>query len=95
MEEQGMQEPQHADSNKPKVGTKGFKDFVRLIASTNPPKLILTLALILTLIQTTAGLIVPLMTKGLIDGLTTSALNKSVIFLLLGAFVIQAIASRH
>lgn len=33
------------------------------------------------------------MTKGLIDGLTTSALNKSVILLLLGAFVIQAIAS--
>ncbi|MEK3919277.1 ABC transporter ATP-binding protein [Paenibacillus sp. FSL K6-2393] len=88
-----MEEQQQAGHNEPKVGKKGFKDFVKLIASTNPPKLILILALILTLIQTTAGLIVPLMTKGLIDGLTTSALNKSVILLLLGAFVIQAIAS--
>ncbi|WP_063567719.1 ABC transporter ATP-binding protein [Paenibacillus sp. O199] len=90
-----MEEQQHSksNSNETKVGKKGFKDFVKLIASTNPPKVILFLALILTLIQTAAGLIVPLMTKGLIDGLTTSALNKSVIFLLLGAFVIQAIAS--
>ncbi|WP_339195157.1 ABC transporter ATP-binding protein [Paenibacillus sp. FSL P4-0176] len=88
-----MEEQQQTGQNEPKVGKKGFKDFVKLIASTNPPKLILILALILTLIQTTAGLIVPLMTKGLIDGLTTSALNKSVILLLLGAFVIQAIAS--
>ncbi|XOJ00223.1 ABC transporter ATP-binding protein [Paenibacillus polymyxa] len=88
-----MEEQQQAGHKEPMVGKKGFKDFVKLIASTNPPKLILILALILTLIQTTAGLIVPLMTKGLIDGLTTSALNKSVILLLLGAFVIQAIAS--
>lgn len=73
-------EEQMLESNEPKVGKKGFKDFVKLIASTNPPKLILILALILTLIQTTAGLIVPLMTKGLIDGLTASALNKSVIW---------------
>lgn len=88
-----MEEQQQAGQAESKIGKKGFKDFVKLIAATNPPKLILIIALILTLIQTTAGLIVPLMTKGLIDGLTMSALNKSVIFLLLGAFVIQAIAS--
>ncbi|MEO2206441.1 ABC transporter ATP-binding protein [Paenibacillus pabuli] len=88
-----MEEKEQTDRVEPKLGKKGFKDFVKLIASTEPPKLILIVALILTLIQTTAGLIVPLMTKGLIDGLTMSALNKSVIFLLLGAFVIQAIAS--
>lgn len=88
-----MEEKEQTDRVEPKLRKKGFKDFVKLIASTEPPKLILIVAMILTLIQTTAGLIVPLMTKGLIDGLTMSALNKSVIFLLLGAFVIQAIAS--
>jgi len=88
-----MQDTEQKKQTEPKLGKKGFKDFAKLIASTQPPKLILIVALILTLIQTTAGLIVPLMTKGLIDGLTMSALNKSVIIMLIGAFVIQAIAA--
>lgn len=88
-----MQDTEQNKQTEPKLGKKGFKDFAKLIASTQPPKLILIVALILTLIQTTAGLIVPLMTKGLIDGLTMSALNKSVIIMLIGAFVIQAIAA--
>lgn len=88
-----MQDTEQKKQTEPRLGKKGFKDFAKLIASTQPPKLILIVALILTLIQTTAGLIVPLMTKGLIDGLTMSALNKSVIIMLIGAFVIQAIAA--
>ncbi|MGM1021659.1 MAG: ABC transporter ATP-binding protein [Bacillota bacterium] len=71
----------------------GMGRFIKLIASAHPPKVILTIAMILTLVQTTAGLIVPLMTKGLIDGLTFSSLNRMVILGLLGAFVLQAVAS--
>ncbi|WP_025682170.1 ABC transporter ATP-binding protein [Paenibacillus maysiensis] len=71
----------------------GMGRFIKLIASAHPPKAILTIAMILTLVQTTAGLIVPLMTKGLIDGLTFSSLNRMVILGLLGAFVLQAVAS--
>ena len=45
-----MEEQHHlnSESDVTKVGKKGFKDFAKLIASTNPPKLILILALILT-----------------------------------------------
>ncbi|WP_025716947.1 ABC transporter ATP-binding protein [Paenibacillus sp. 1-18] len=71
----------------------GMGRFIKLIASAHPPKAILIIAMILTLVQTVAGLIVPLMTKGLIDGLTFSSLNRMVIFGLLGAFVLQAVAS--
>ncbi|WP_226003487.1 ABC transporter ATP-binding protein [Paenibacillus sp. BJ-4] len=71
----------------------GMGRFIKLIASAHPPKAILTIAMILTLVQTIAGLIVPLMTKGLIDGLTFSSLNRMVILGLLGAFVLQAVAS--
>ncbi|MGG4221481.1 ABC transporter ATP-binding protein [Paenibacillus jamilae] len=71
----------------------GMGRFIKLIVSAHPPKAILTIALILTLIQTIAGLIVPMMTKGLIDGLTFSSLNRMVIIGLIGAFVLQAVAS--
>lgn len=95
--EHHLQQDEQQDWKKDKTNKRpdkaGMRRFVKLIASAHPPKTILTIALILTLVQTMAGLIVPLMTKGLIDGLTFSSLNRMVIFGLLGAFVLQAAAS--
>lgn len=95
--EHHLQQDEQQDWKKDKTTKRpdkaGMRRFVKLIASAHPPKTILTIALILTLVQTMAGLIVPLMTKGLIDGLTFSSLNRMVIFGLLGAFVLQAAAS--
>ncbi|KAF6562238.1 ABC transporter ATP-binding protein [Paenibacillus sp. EKM202P] len=95
-EHHGRQDEQE-DRTKEKPGKRpdkaGMGRFIKLIASAHPPKAILIIALILTLIQTIAGLIVPMMTKGLIDGLTFSSLNRMVIIGLLGAFVLQAVAS--
>ncbi|MDO7908101.1 ABC transporter ATP-binding protein [Paenibacillus sp. JX-17] len=82
-----------AVKEQPVIGKKGLVAFARLITDSKPPRVILTIALLLTLVQTIAGLIVPLITKGLIDGLTQSALNRTVIIGLIGAFVLQAIAS--
>ncbi|MDN4084227.1 ABC transporter ATP-binding protein [Paenibacillus polymyxa] len=95
-EQHGRQDEQE-DRMKEKPGKRpdkaGMGRFIKLIASAHPPKAILIIALILTLVQTIAGLIVPMMTKGLIDGLTFSSLNRMVIIGLLGAFVLQAVAS--
>ncbi|MBE0339277.1 ABC transporter ATP-binding protein [Paenibacillus sp. 23TSA30-6] len=95
--EHHLQQDEQQNSMKEKPGKKpdraGMGKFIKLIASAHPPKAILVIALILTLIQTIAGLVVPLMTKGLIDGLTFSSLNRMVILGLLGAFVLQAVAS--
>lgn len=95
--EHHIHQEEQEDRMKEKPGKRpdkaGMGRFIKLIASAHPPKAILIIALILTLIQTMAGLIVPMMTKGLIDGLTFSSLNRMVIVGLLGAFVIQAVAS--
>jgi ATP-binding cassette, subfamily B, bacterial AbcA/BmrA len=95
--EHHVQQDEQQSWKKEKTGKRpdkaGMSRFIKLIASAHPPKAILTIAMILTLVQTMAGLIVPLMTKGLIDGLTLSSLNRMVIFGLLGAFVLQAVAS--
>lgn len=88
-----MEQSQQQSQQQSKPNKIGLRRFVELIASANPPKGILIIALVLTLIQTTAGLIVPLMTKGLIDGLTVASLNRNVIIGLLAAFVMQAVAA--
>ncbi|MGP0580291.1 ABC transporter ATP-binding protein [Paenibacillus peoriae] len=90
---QDEQEDQMKEKPGKRPDKAGMGRFIKLIASAHPPKAILIIALILTLIQTIAGLIVPMMTKGLIDGLTFSSLNRMVIVGLLGAFVLQAVAS--
>jgi ATP-binding cassette subfamily B protein AbcA/BmrA len=91
--QQDGQQDQKTKNPKKKPDKAGMGRFIKLIASAHPPKAILIIALILTLIQTIAGLIVPLMTKGLIDGLTFASLDRMVIIGLLGAFVLQAVAS--
>ncbi|ASS73842.1 multidrug ABC transporter permease [Tumebacillus algifaecis] len=66
-----------------------WRAFLRLITRTNPPKLLIAGVLILSLINTGASLIVPWFTKNLVDVVSVSALNKSVIFLLISAFLLQ------
>ncbi|MFB5678726.1 ABC transporter ATP-binding protein [Paenibacillus terreus] len=80
-------------SSAPRPDTAGLRRFARLIKDSNPPRAVLVVALLLTLVQTAASLIVPLMTKGLIDGLTVDSLNRQVIIGLVAAFILQAAAS--
>lgn len=70
-----------------------WKAFWQLLKDANPPKWIFILAIFLSLIETGAGLIVPLFTKDLVDQLAASALETSLIILLSAAFIIQTIAS--
>lgn len=70
-----------------------WKDFWQLLKEANPPKWIFILAIVLSVIETGAGLIVPLFTKTLVDQLAESALEISLIILLSSAFIIQTIAS--
>ncbi|WP_407933937.1 ABC transporter ATP-binding protein [Aquibacillus rhizosphaerae] len=67
--------------------------FWRLIKESKPPVKILTVAVILSLMETGAGLIVPLFTKTLVDQLSQSTLELSVILLLVCAFIVQTISS--
>ena len=70
-----------------------WKNFWQLLKESNPPKLIFVIAITLSLLETGAGLIVPLFTKNLVDQLSTSALEMSVIILLAVAFIVQTISA--
>ncbi|MCM3322372.1 ABC transporter ATP-binding protein [Cytobacillus kochii] len=64
-----------------------------LLKGANVPKWIIIVALLLSILETAAGLVVPLFTANMVDQLATSRLELSLIALLGGAFIIQTIAS--
>lgn len=72
---------------------KGLKPFISLILSTNIPKLALTFGLITSIITTIAGLIVPLLTKNLVDGFSVSSLSVTLIIAIVAAFIVQAVVN--
>ncbi|ARJ38727.1 multidrug ABC transporter permease [Sporosarcina ureae] len=75
------------------VKPKGsVKNFMSLVKTLHWPVAVTIVALVLSLVETAAGLAVPLITKDLVDSFTSELLNwKTGIFLLV-LFVIQAIA---
>jgi ATP-binding cassette, subfamily B, bacterial AbcA/BmrA len=77
----------------PDLSRGRWRSFARLLIGNDPPKLLLTVIFVLSLCETGAGLVVPWMTKNLVDVLSTSTLQKSTIFLLIGAFVLQALSA--
>ncbi|GEK34009.1 multidrug ABC transporter permease [Kurthia sibirica] len=72
---------------------KGWKRFLRLLKETKPPKLLIGIALLLTLGSTAVALMVPLFTKNLINDFTVNSITASTISILVGAILLQALAS--
>ncbi|WP_240463614.1 ABC transporter ATP-binding protein [Paenibacillus apiarius] len=70
-----------------------WRQFVRLIQQTNPSKLLLIIALCMSVATTGVGFVVPLFTKNLVDGFSMESLNRWQIGMLVIAFVVQAAAS--
>lgn len=71
----------------------GLKPFFSLILSTNIPKVALTIGLIASFLTTIAGLVVPLLTKQLVDGFSASSLSIPLITAIACAFIIQAVVN--
>ena len=71
------------------TSTKGF---FQLLKNLKWPVKITIIAILLSLISTIIGLIVPLVTKNLVDTLTTTAFNWKMIGILLVVFLLQAIS---
>ncbi|MEG0259618.1 MAG: ABC transporter ATP-binding protein [Lysinibacillus sp.] len=70
-----------------------LKPFLQLIVSTKIPKVALTLGLIASVITTLAGLVVPILTKELVDGFSVASLSIPLIIGIGVAFIAQAIIS--
>ncbi|KMY53695.1 multidrug ABC transporter permease [Bacillus sp. FJAT-27231] len=65
---------------------------MRLFTRTRLPKWLIFTAILLNIAETTAGLIVPLFTKDLVDQLAHNKLQLSVILFLAGSFLVQTIS---
>jgi ATP-binding cassette subfamily B protein AbcA/BmrA len=72
---------------------KGWRQFIRLVQHTKPSKLLIGIALLLSVSTTLVGLLVPLFTKNLINDFSLSSLSPGRIILLISAILIQAVAS--
>ncbi|WP_153732314.1 ABC transporter ATP-binding protein [Sporosarcina obsidiansis] len=71
--------------------TGSFKNFISLVKTLHWPVAVTTIALFLSLIETVAGLVVPLITKDLVDSFTSELMNWKTGVFLLGLFIVQAI----
>lgn len=69
--------------------TYKLKDFIRLITSVNPKKALFALGLFLSLLTSGASLIVPQLTKGLIDTSKLAKIDKTMLIVLVLAFASQ------
>ncbi|MEC2158210.1 ABC transporter ATP-binding protein [Virgibacillus halodenitrificans] len=69
----------------------GIKPFFSLIFSTGLPKILLGIGLLTSIITTLAGLVVPLLTKNLVDNFSTATLSTPIIIAIAIAFIFQAV----
>ncbi|MEK4426121.1 ABC transporter ATP-binding protein [Solibacillus sp. FSL K6-1523] len=72
---------------------KGLGQFFRLIMETKPSKVMIFIALLLSLTTTGVGLLVPLFTANLINDFSISSLNAGNITIVIIAILAQAVAS--
>lgn len=73
------------------TNSRGLKQFISLIVSTKLPKLAIGIGLFASIISTIAGLIIPLLTKNLIDGFSIERISAGLVAIIAVAFIIQAI----
>ncbi|MFS1517124.1 ABC transporter ATP-binding protein [Bacillus sp. SCS-151] len=66
--------------------------FSALIKETKPSKLLISIAMVMSIFSTIVSLAIPLFTKNLVDQFSLSSFNQIHVVLLIVAFVIQAIA---
>ncbi|HCX49246.1 MAG TPA: multidrug ABC transporter permease [Bacillus sp. (in: Bacteria)] len=72
---------------------EGWQEFIKILIQTKPPKLVLSVAIIISLISTIVSLILPLFFMNVIDNFSIMATNWSTIIVLVTLFIFQAIAS--
>ncbi|WP_059104514.1 ABC transporter ATP-binding protein [Shouchella shacheensis] len=68
-----------------------LKPFLSLILTTNIPKLALTVGLIGSILTTLVGLIIPLLTRELVDGFSVEALGVGLMITIGAVFIVQAV----
>ncbi|OBZ10193.1 ABC transporter ATP-binding protein [Bacillus sp. FJAT-26390] len=68
------------------------KRFIALIMETNPPKVMLTIAIVLSVITTLVGLTIPLFTKNMVNGFSLGSLSTAQVVGMAVAFIAQVVS---
>ncbi|WP_279282017.1 ABC transporter ATP-binding protein [Enterococcus gallinarum] len=85
-----MQEESQIHQNQPTPATNfKLKNFIQLITSVNPKKSLFALGLFLSLLTSGASLIVPQLTKKLVDTSGTPTFSSNMVIVLIVAFALQ------
>lgn len=85
-----MQEESQIHQNQPTPATSfKLKNFIQLITSVNPKKSLFALGLFLSLLTSGASLIVPQLTKKLVDTSGTPTFSSNMVIVLIVAFALQ------
>ncbi|QKS70176.1 ABC transporter ATP-binding protein [Paenalkalicoccus suaedae] len=70
-----------------------WRQFYELVRQTKPPVWIMVIAITLSIVETAIGLVIPLFTQQIVDGMASGAVNSSFLLLFLGLFVLQAVGT--
>jgi ATP-binding cassette subfamily B protein AbcA/BmrA len=70
-----------------------WRQFLKLMQQTNPPNLLLTGAILLSVVATVVGLVIPLFTKNLVNSFSVTSLSQSQILVMVGTLIVQAITA--
>ncbi|MGG3804187.1 ABC transporter ATP-binding protein [Metabacillus fastidiosus] len=73
-------------------GSSNWTGFLSLIKLGKPSTLLIIIAIALSLFETIAGLLIPLFTRDIVDQISSAGIELSIIFLLLGVFIIQTVS---
>lgn len=85
-----MEQTNHAPAEKNKGN---WRLFIRLIRSTKPSAAVMSIAVLMSIASTLVALLIPLLTKNLVDGFSLSSLSWGQIALIGLIFIVQTIAS--
>jgi ATP-binding cassette subfamily B protein AbcA/BmrA len=70
-----------------------WRSFYHLIKQTKPSKLMLGIAISLSVVTTIGGLFIPLFTKNLVDGFSLDNIHRGQVILMVVTFIVQAVAA--
>lgn len=88
------QERKHKENGEKHKRASGgnWRSFLKLLGRIRPSKTLLAIAIGLSVANTLAGLVIPLLTKRLVDGFSIASLGIGQIAAIGGAFLLQAVA---
>lgn len=75
------------------ISKPNFSSFYRLMKETKPPMALIIVSILLSIVSTLVGLVIPMFTKSLVDGFSLESISRMQIVGLVAAFIGQTLAA--